>query len=710
MESKRSTSHTYLPPYSIRLLHLNADILHSNAGELLVVPLDEAPPYYALSHCWGPPGENADILIGGTLISVQVQLDVAIQRLRALAATTTDQLDPPLTYVWIDSICINQHNAQERSAQVQMMGTIYARAIRTLVWLGPEFSSSGAAWKLVDDIYDRFREEAPTAQSLQDIPQCVYSNAVHARFSLPPWDSPTWSYLQQLFDLRWFSRVWVIQEVVQSARDPIIIHGQALHSWYRLGWAAAWLRRKGYTRLPQVSQTTLNVDMLCLLRRSRVAWPLDALLSITQVKFHATDPRDKVWSLLGLAAECRPHGEGRGAKTLSAESIPFELRPDYTLSTTHVYQRVSQYLLKHSRSLSLLTRTRGLSGSLSRTRRTTELPGLPSWVPDWSDFEGYNRHIRTSFSWIHFVLNQQTAPPAILGYPKNYAAAAQTELILHDGEEARVTGHSTTNPQMNSTIYVSGIVVTHIEHVVLLNKSPTCKQQFQATFDTTLIRIIQAALSLLPRVGTATWCRTGGDKENIQTWIASLIKATTADQWHMSGHPWELCLQGGSRYMRDILLVFREDILACPYLSSASQADNALLDRILETLVAEAEDLRGDPQAVAVYLTLAQNFCFNRTFLITADGKMGIGPSAAQSGDTVTVLFGAGVPFVLRPRHAPQAQEQGRAGREEKRRAEQPVRCDWHVVGESYVQGLMHGEAIRDSREGILGEEILALV
>ncbi|KAI8623481.1 heterokaryon incompatibility protein-domain-containing protein [Xylariaceae sp. FL1651] len=402
----------------------------------MVVHLDESPPYYALSHCWGKQVQNTNIVIGGTSIPILTELYVAIQRLRALAATTVDHpaLDPPLEYVWIDSICINQHDAQERSTQVQLMGAIYLTAIRTLIWLGPEFDSSFAAWKMIDDIYDIFHAETPMAQTLEDIPQCMYSDAIHAKFELPPWDSPRWSYLKQLLDLRWFSRVWVIQEVVNSRRDPIIIHGQTLHSWHRLGWAAAWLRRKGYTRLPQVSKTILNVDMLCILRGSRVAWPLDALLSATQVKFHATDQRDKVWSLLGLAAECCSDRERETRIVRSTGSIPYELRPDYTLSTTQVYQRVSRYLLTHNHTLALLTRTRGPIGSLSRTRRTTELPDLPSWVPDYSDFVGYNRHIRTSFSWVHYAPDKQQQP-ATLGYPKNYAAAAQTRLKIYDEEK-----------------------------------------------------------------------------------------------------------------------------------------------------------------------------------------------------------------------------------------------------------------------------------
>ncbi|KAJ3555874.1 hypothetical protein NPX13_g10264 [Xylaria arbuscula] len=184
----------------------------------------------------------------------------------------------------------------------------------------------------------------------------------------------------------------------------------------------------------------------------------------------------------------------------------------------------------------------------------------------------------------------------------------------------------------------------------------------------------------------------------------------------MSGCTWEQCLQGGSRYLRDILLNYREDIFSCPWLSSASRANKALLDILLENLLPGAKHI-GDQQVEAAYISLARNFCFNRTFLITSDGRMGIGPSAAQSGDMVAVILGSGVPFVLRsrqgpqpqPQPQPQEQEQDWVGNEKKRG--QGFQSDyWHVVGESYVQGLMNGEAVEGSRQGTFEEVILALV
>jgi hypothetical protein len=54
-------------------------------------------------------------------------LYVALQRLRS---------PNQYPYLWIDALCINQHNLKERSMQGQNMLSIYKKAATVLVWLG----------------------------------------------------------------------------------------------------------------------------------------------------------------------------------------------------------------------------------------------------------------------------------------------------------------------------------------------------------------------------------------------------------------------------------------------------------------------------------------------------------------------------------------------------------------------------------------------
>lgn len=76
-------------------------------------------------------------------------------------------------------------------------------------------------------------------------------------------------------------------------------------------------------------------------------------------------------------------------------------------------------------------------------------------------------------------------------------------------------------------------------------------------------------------------------------------------------------------------------------------------------------------------MALARNYCYNRAFFVTANGRIGIGPAGSRSGDKVAVLFVGGVPYILRPR-----------------------RSSYTLVGEAYVNGLMEGQAVDNWRAG----------
>ena len=65
----------------------------------------------------------------GSSVEVQISsnLERAVKRLRLSAETGT---------FWIDLLCINQRDTNERSRQVAMMGEIYASAQSVSIWLG----------------------------------------------------------------------------------------------------------------------------------------------------------------------------------------------------------------------------------------------------------------------------------------------------------------------------------------------------------------------------------------------------------------------------------------------------------------------------------------------------------------------------------------------------------------------------------------------
>ena len=532
-------------------------------------------------------------------------------------------MSPPIKHIWIDQICINQADTSERSSQVRLMKKIYSQAIRTLIWLGPELGSSSTAWEFVDHIYNVFRTQNPDIATSSDIPPGIYSNDSHTSLGLPEWNDVRWTYLRDLVGLDWFSRIWVIQEVVLSPKDPIILHGKVSYRWHRLAWVAAWMRRSGYTRLADIPQNLLNVDTISNLRHPNRRWPLDALLSYTQNKFHATDQRDKIYGLLGLAAESQEPSQ-----------LPDPLRPDYESDVREVYLRVARFLTEKSGSLSLWSRAYG-------ARRSSLHLKLPSWCPDWSDLSVSNSELEKSLSWVHF---QDTTRPAYLGFPEHYLASAGLKLKHHKVAD-------------NSKFRLSGMVVDRVIRVAPFNADNSSRQKFDEIFESQLIRVLEEAMTLLK-------------EKEITSWANSFVKTTSAEHYNLGGRTWDQCFKDGLSFLYDFLL--RNEALMSLFLS---QCGNERASDLLFT-----QSRGGIPEK---YAALARNFCFGRSFIITSRGKMGIGPLNTLANDTVSIIPGGNVPYILR--------RQG---------------SGWKFVGESYIAALINGDAIRSCQ---YSEEILEL-
>lgn len=624
MESSQHTLYKDLPPDSIRILRIDADPSSSDVGSVKTFNLDKAPLYYALSHTWGPDNRDQAINIDKKAFMVSKSLACALQRLKELAVGSS-ALNPPVKHVWIDNICINQDDLPERANQVRNMGKVYSKAVRTLVWLGPGFSSYTVAWRLVQDIYDLCRAQNPTAVNEEDIACRNYSPSAHVATGLPQLSSEDWLYMKQLFQLPWFSRVWTVQEVVKSSQDPVVIHGQQSVPWHILAWAATWLKRNGYARLEQIPDEVYNVNAIGLLRRSTASWPLDALLSITQIKYNASDQRDKIYALLGLAAETR-----------ETTNMPEALMPDYSIDVRQTYLKVANYLLRQNRSLAFLTRTRETAGSLTRRRRRLEFPDFPSWLPDWSDFTVNGMEIHRSLSWIDY---SDPAKPAQLRHPEHYNASAGLPITIHESPD-------------DGILLLETYKVDIVERVVRMNDEDVTNSEFNQNFLSAMTLVLEAALPLL-------------SERHVSSWVEQVIKSTTAEQGRAKGCDYGRCIKDGAAFLCE-LLSCREGLIPqlgvreqLQYLSVGGEAD--------------------------VYAAEARHYCFNRCFLVTSAGRMGIGPSDTKVYDVVCVIPGGGVPYIIRPN----------------------VPTGWLFVGESYICDIMHGETIPAAGEADTVAEIL---
>lgn len=142
-------SHRPLPDYHIRVVHILPSEQRSAPIECRIAVHSnqlERPEYEALSYAWGDPqdGEKT-ILVDGQPFAIRLNLWLFLEQLRR---------DRSVRVVWVDAICIDQRNTEERNHHVKRMGDIYRNACRTLIWLGPSDQDSDMLFEAISMIYE----------------------------------------------------------------------------------------------------------------------------------------------------------------------------------------------------------------------------------------------------------------------------------------------------------------------------------------------------------------------------------------------------------------------------------------------------------------------------------------------------------------------------------------------------------------------------
>lgn len=113
----------------------------------------DCPLYEALSYVWGLPSPNDTIMIDNQAFVIHQNLHNFLTRLAyGVFPDLRDHL------FWIDQLCIDQANNEEKTHQVQMMGKIYKNTHGTVSWLGTEDTGTNEAMKYLGKKIDGPRE------------------------------------------------------------------------------------------------------------------------------------------------------------------------------------------------------------------------------------------------------------------------------------------------------------------------------------------------------------------------------------------------------------------------------------------------------------------------------------------------------------------------------------------------------------------------
>ncbi|KAK3393511.1 heterokaryon incompatibility protein-domain-containing protein [Podospora didyma] len=349
-------------PTCTRLIELQPAV-RCNApivGKIHIYDLQkDVPPYEALSYTWGASSFphtlriQDDASAGGGIVPITQNLLDALLRFRSPVKTRL---------LWVDAVCINQKDDAEKSTHIPLMTEIYRGAAKVLVWLGGN-------WPEEEKMLNRYivlgRRATTTSMPLA---QTEWSELFTCALAV--------------VSLSWFSRRWIIQEVVLNANIAMFCGESTELSFLKFAHVLQ--------RLPPTwssSGTASLVAMYDLWRH----WAMGqesmgqcGLLRLIDAfeHFGCMDGRDRIFTLATLAEDitAKTTREGEGGLDPSAHAQQqqwnAEVLVNYANTVEEVYTRTAEMIVNSGHLLWLL-------GQTAAHAAPNRPHGMPSWVPDW---------------------------------------------------------------------------------------------------------------------------------------------------------------------------------------------------------------------------------------------------------------------------------------------------------------------------------------
>lgn len=248
------------------------------------------PTYKAVSYTWEPRYPTRTILLNGK------SMEIGDNLWQFLKMVENDYE----SYYWIDQICIDQANAEERNHQVRQMDEIFHGASQVVIWLGVGSESSDRAMDFIQ------------ATRKARISSHTWDAQMHWTEGFDTDDPPAIG-LRGLFSRRYWSRLWVVQEIM-VARHPMVLCGKKDATWEALEAFQDWTRINRKTTFNHFYTTRYMLPKHAnLIIENKRQWGCghnwtSAYRSLhhitsTYADFECQLLVDKVFGVLGLVAE-----------------------------------------------------------------------------------------------------------------------------------------------------------------------------------------------------------------------------------------------------------------------------------------------------------------------------------------------------------------------------------------------------------------------
>ncbi|CZS89506.1 uncharacterized protein RCO7_02551 [Rhynchosporium graminicola] len=558
--------------------------------KLFSISITTPPVYDALSYHWGPRsalGQEQYILCGVEKILVS---DNCMSALLHLRQRHSDRL------LWIDAICIDQSNNEEKDQQVQVMGQIYQNAASVIVWLGSSTSESRLAFKYLAAIlqlsrFPKFIRRWCTERLYEKIRSRKHGHTI-----------------VQLSHRSWFSRVWTVQEVALAKQGCCsIVCGKDIADFDHLNgnlWIAASelnireeypLNDMLYHQSKNLFRFELRSAVLFNKPRNRPVAELMRKLAV----FGATDPKDKVFGLYGIL-----------------EKLGFEMpKPRYESSLDEIYWKSITAIIQHEPSLAFLSLASGVD---------SRIPNAPSWIPDF-------RKMNSFMSLDGSVKATKDSPPIFTIQNRDYELHVSGFIIetITDFSKRRVWEPEFGAIEVHDDRYfglydpeqcLPTIHALQEWTTFCITVGSRVSQKYGSTYETIMATVTQGNLSLLAASGRA------------YSDFFSVLCCTQP--------PWES--------MAEEAAVFFENARDDPQLRARFFDDPRWSSFVEDPYWLTMCAMKADDD-IARVLHLVWAVARGNTVFETETGWFGLASHTLREGDVVALMSGMSLPAVLRP-------------------------------------------------------------
>ncbi|KIW24128.1 uncharacterized protein PV07_09860 [Cladophialophora immunda] len=627
--------------------------------------------FSALSYVWGSIDNPAYIIMNGnTKFWITQNLFRALKSLRRPDVAQS---------LWVDAICMNQQDAEEKKLQIALMRRVYQQAEKVIAFVPQTPDDTQSLNDLVVKILNAGRKcqelidsgvimdqnellestEAANAESPGEAPSSPSKREINIKqlplkptgtciedYDLPPEDDPAWIAWRKFFASPYFRRIWILQEYAMARSvDYRFGDGQAPSSLMLLAMYyvrymsrllnAHYLGRGENSELTRAALLGWKGLEGMTIERVSIQDGDEAEKLIHKIhsamSFDATDPRDKIYALLGLVSDA-------GA---FMDLVTYEQDQTYA----KVYRSFARAFIENGHCVNILRMACLMPWN----------PELPTWIPDWSAstasmtsaISSDHRFRAGGESELHATINQDQL--ILAGTTFDTIEFVADAFVPFSGNSPLSAGALRLQDFFETFAISTGQVCNHVNPQ---DSAPTMAQMLSAIS-------MQPKPFLLSQPdhepGTGTGTDTGA--------------------------------------LKDLALCQMLLVRLMHYLEIEDHANHKVV-------------FTAFPEKDRDFIQLVAENTVSRRFCVTKAGKrVGLVPERAQVGDHVAVVFGMPVPLVLR-------KVVGRDGGGEPAEAEeeheqQQQQAEYRLVGDAYVTGVMQGEMLVEGNVTNTGQRMV---